>query len=165
MLPFILQGWKMEKKIKIKTNIIFGIVAIISAIILWILIPSQVLPSKVATEYINGSFMPKIMALVMFLSGFICLIKSLIFKQDSAKVIEIDIEIKNMIYLAMIVVYGIIAKYASFLIASLLFSFTSLFFMKEKEIKKYIIVTVVILAISLIFKFGLRVKFGGLLGV
>ncbi len=153
------------KKIKIKTNTIFGIAAIICAIAIYLIIPSQVRPSKVATEYINGSFMPKIMTLVMFISGLICCIKSLLFKNDAAREIELDIEIKNLTYIGMIIVYGLLAKYISFLIASILFGLASLFFMEEKGTKKYIIVTIAIIAVSLIFKYGLKVKFGGLLGV
>lgn len=153
------------KTVKIKTNLIFGIIAIICAVVLWCLIPSQVPASKVATEHINGSFMPKLMAVLMCICGVISIIKSLLFKDEDVKEITINIESKNWIYLGFIVVYGLLARYFSFLIASVMFGVGSLYFMKCKDVKKYIIVVVVIVAVCLIFKFGLKVKFGGVFGV
>lgn len=153
------------KKIKVKTNLIFGLIAVVVSVTIWLLIPSQVKPSKVATEYINGSFMPKLMAVIMFVCGLICIIKSLVFKNNDDKEIEIEIELKNLIYILMVVVYGLLAKYISFLIASVLFGLGSLFFMKERGAKKYFIVTATIISIALIFKFLLKVNFSGLLGV
>ncbi len=153
------------KTVKIKTNLIFGIIAIICAVVLWYLIPSQVPASKVATEHINGSFMPKLMAVLMCICGVIGIIKSLLLKDEDVKEITINIESKNWIYLCFIVAYGLLARYFSFLIASVMFGVGSLYFMKCKDVKKYIIVVVVIVAVCLIFKFGLKVKFGGVFGV
>lgn len=153
------------KTLKIKTNLVFGIVAIILALVLWFIIPSQVPPSKVATEYVNGSFMPKLMSGLMLICGIIGIIKSLALKDDDVKEITINIESKNWIYLGMIVAYGLLARYFSFLVASVLFGTASLWFMKCKDVKKYIIIVVVIVAVCLIFKFGLKVRFGGVFGI
>ncbi len=153
------------KTVKIKTNLLFGIVAIIVAAVLWFIIPSQITTSKVATEHINGSFMPKLMAVLMCVCGIINIIKSVALKDEDVKEIEIKTESKNWIYLGMIVAYGLLARYFSFIVASVMFGIGSLWFMKCKDAKKYIIVVAVIVAVCLIFKFGLKVKFGGILGV
>lgn len=153
------------KTIRIKTNLIFGIVAMLCAGILWFLIPSQVPASRVATEYIDGSFMPKLMSIIMGLCGLICFLRSLIFKDHDEKTIVCHIEAKNCIYLGMVLGYGLIAIYVSFLLASLVFGCASLCFMRSRNFKKYILVTVVILSVSLIFKYGLKVRFGGLWGI
>ncbi len=156
-------GTKM-KTIRIKTNLIFGIVAMLFAGVLWFLIPSQVPASKVATEYVDGSFMPKLMSIVMGLCGLVCLLRSIIFKDHDEKEITCEIEIKNCLYLGMVIAYGLLAIYASFLLASLAFGCGSLCFMKCRNFKKYILVTIVILAVTLVFKYGLKVRFGGLWG-
>lgn len=102
------------KTVRIKTNRIFGVVAILLAGILWFLIPSQVPASKVATEYIDGSFMPKLMSVVMGLCGLVCLLRSLMFKDHDEKEIVFEIEIKNCIYLGLVFAYGLLAICVSF---------------------------------------------------
>lgn len=153
------------KTIKIKTDLIFGIVAILFAVIIWIIIPAQVKPSKVATEYINGSFMPKLMCGIIFFSGAVCLVKSLFLHDYDEKEITVSIELKNAIYLLIILAYGLLARYVSFILASVIFSVVSLLYMKTKDWKKYVIVVVFTVAVCLIFKYGLRVRFGGLWGI
>ena len=147
-----------------KTNLLSGIVAIVSAVVLWLLIPSQVPPSRVATEYFDGSFMPKLMAIVMGLCGGICLLKSLVFKDYDTKSIVLEIEAKNCIYLGMVLVYGILATTVSFMLASLLFGLGSLLFLRCRNVRKYILVTIAIIGVGLIFRYGLNVRFGGIWG-
>lgn len=162
-------GWilcKMDMKtVKINTNLIFGIIAIVVSIVLWLLIPSQVPPSLVATEFINGSFMPKLMSGIMFICGLISILKGFFSKNKDKKEICLKLESKNMLYLLMIGVFVILATKVSFLMASVLFGVSSLYFMHCKNIKKYIIVALVAVAVCLIFKYGLKVKFGGLWGI
>ena len=153
------------KTVKIKTNLIFGVVAILFAVIVWVIIPQQVKPSKVATEYVNGSFMPKLMCGIIFCSGIICLIKSIFLKDNDEKEINISVELKNIFYLVIIFAYGLLARYVSFILSSVLFGIVSLVYMRTKNWKKYVIVIVFAVTVCLIFKYGLRVRFGGFWGL
>ena len=153
------------KKIKIKTNLVFGILALLLSAIVFFLIPKQIPISTLTKEHINGRFIPRLMCLIMFICGLACLIRSLVFKDDDEKEIELDIELKNVIYLGIVLVYGLLARYVSFIVASVLFGIASLFYMRQKSWKKYVIVTIVIISVALIFKYSLKVRFGGLLGI
>ena len=153
------------KSFKIRTNLAFGILAILISIVVWFLIPAQIPLSPINKEHINGRFIPKPMCLIMFICGLICIVRSLVFKDDDVKEIELDIELKNVIYLAMVLAYGLFARYVSFLLGSILFGLASLLFMRSKNWKKYLIVTAVIIVAVLIFKYSLKVRFGGLWGI
>lgn len=152
------------KTLKINTNLIFGIVAVILSILLWLIIPSQVPPSLVATEYINGSFMPKLMAGIMFVCGIIGIIRGIFFDKHE-KTLSISLESKSVCFLIIFALFVVLATKVSFLISAVLFGIISLAFMKCRNIKKYIAVVAVIVAVCLIFKFGLKVRFGGLWGI
>ncbi len=153
------------KSFKIRTNLAFGILAILVSVAVWFLIPNQIPLSPITKEHINGRFIPKLMCLIMFICGLICLVRSLVFKDDDIKEIELNIELKNVIYLGMVLAYGLFARYVSFLLGSILFGSASLLFMRSKNWKKYLIVTAVIIAAVLIFKYSLKVRFGGLWGI
>ena len=90
------------KKIKIKTNLVFGILALLLSVIVFFLIPKQIPISTLTKEHINGRFIPRLMCLIMFICGLACLIRSLVFKDDDEKEIELDIELKNVIYLGIV---------------------------------------------------------------
>ena len=153
------------KSFKIRTNLAFGILAILVSVAVWFLIPNQIPLSPITKEHINGRFISKLMCLIMFICGLICLVRSLVFKDDDIKEIELNIELKNVIYLGMVLAYGLFARYVSFLLGSILFGSASLLFMRSKNWKKYLIVTAVIIAAVLIFKYSLKVRFGGLWGI
>lgn len=153
------------KTVKLKTNLIFGIVAIIISAVIWFIIPSQIPLLSITTEHINGRFMPKAMCILMFICGVMCIIRSLVFKDDDEKVIEVNIEMKNIIYLGIVLLYALMARYVSFILASILYAGASLFYMRCRNWKKYLIVFIFVIAVSLIFKYGLRVRFGGLWGI
>lgn len=153
------------KTLRIKTNLVFGIIAVCTAVALWLIIPWQVPASLITNEKIDGRFMPRLLAVLMAICGISCIIKSLVFKNEDVKTIACPIEMKNIIYLGMILVYGILAIKFSFLLASLAFGCCSLLYMKSKGFKKYLVVSIVVIAIALAFKFGLNVRFGGIWGI
>ena len=153
------------KTLRIKTNLVFGIIAVCTAVALWLIIPWQVPASLITNEKIDGRFMPRLLAVLMAICGISCIIKSLVFKNEDVKTIACPIEMKNIIYLGMVIVYGILAIYVSFILSSIVFGCCLLLYMKTKDFRKYLVVTVVIIAVSIAFKYGLRVRFGGIWGI
>lgn len=109
--------------------------------------------------------MPKLMCAIMFICGLICIIRSLFLHDDDEKAIEITIETKNVAYLCMVIAYGIVARYVSFLLSSLVFGNISLVFMKNRNWKKNVIVSIIVIAVALVFKYLLKVRFGGFWGI
>lgn len=152
------------KTVKINTNLVFGIIALALALVLWFVIPSQIKVSTMVTEYVTGRFMPQAMAVIMGVCGLFNIIKGLTGTKDE-KEVEFDVEIKKLLFIAAVIVYGLLARYVSFLLASLLFSAGILAFLGCKSWKKYLIVLVAVTAVVLAFRYGLEVRFGGIWGI
>lgn len=152
------------KTVKINTNLVFGVLALALALVLWFVIPSQIKVSTMVTEYVTGRFMPQAMAVIMAVCGLFNILKGLTGTKDE-KEVEFDVEIKKLLFIAAVIVYGLLARYVSFLLASLLFSAGILAFLGCKSWKKYVAVLVVVIAVVLAFRYGLEVRFGGIWGI
>lgn len=150
---------------KIKTNLVFGILALLCGGALWLVIPSQIGASTMVSEYVDGWFIPRLMAVMMMACGIVGIIKGLVQKEGEEKEIEILTERKNVVFLLLVIVYGILAKNVSFLLASLLFSGTALYYVGCRDWKKYGVVFAVVAVVCVFFKFGLKVQFGGFMGM
>lgn len=152
------------KTVKINTNLVFGALALVFAIVLWLVIPSQIKVSTMVTEYVTGQFLPKAMAVIMCVCGLFNIIKGLSGQGDSREV-ELDVEIKKLVFIAAVIVYGVLARYVSFLLASLLFSAGILAFLGCRSWKKYVIALITVAAVVIAFRYGLEVRFGGIWGI
>lgn len=152
-------------KIKVKTNLVFGIFAIIVAIVLAILSFTEVKKSTVIVEYIDGRFFPLLCSAIMGLSGVFCLFQSIFRHKPDEKIFDFEVESKVIIYLLIVLCFGLIARYLSFLVASILIGAVSLAFFGCKDWKKYLIVEVAVIATCFVFRYMLNVKFGGLWGI
>lgn len=152
-------------KVKIKTNLVFGFLAIIISVVLFFLTRAQVGISDYVVEYVNGRFIPYLCSVVMALVGVMSIISSLVLHKEDDKIIDINIESKVIIFFVVVFAFAIVARYVSFLLASLLFGAFSLFYFKSRDIKKYLIVEIGILLVCLIFRYVLNVKFGGIWGI
>ncbi len=150
---------------KIKTNLIFGIISLMCGLILLFVIPAQISVSSMVQEYVNGRFIPLIMAVLMIVCGGIGIAQSLLLKKEAVKEIDFSGERKNIVFLLMVLIYGILAKNISFMLASILFSGVSLYYVGCRKPKRYAVVFLVVVTVCLLFKYGLKVQFGGWMGV
>ena len=155
----------MKQKIKIKTNLVFGVVAVIAAALLIWIIPTQIPKSELVKEHLNGRFIPYAMCGIMMICGAVDIIKSLILKQEDIREISVGAEWKNMAFIGLVIGFYLLAKYISFLLGCVLFSFISLVFFRCRNMKTYAIVILTAVGVALVFKYGLNVKFGGLWGI
>ena len=62
------------KTLRIKTNLVFGIIAVCTAVALWLIIPRQLPASLITNEKIDGRFMPRLLAVLMAICGISCVI-------------------------------------------------------------------------------------------
>lgn len=154
-----------KKVIRIHTNMLFGIFSIIIAIILWMVTLSQVKLSTVVVEYIDGRFLSQVISVMMVVCGSLSIVKSIVGKDSDLKEINLSVEARNIGFLIIVVLFGIGARNVSFLLSSLLFGGFTLAYMGSKNVKKYILVEVIIVAVTLIFKFLLKVRFRGIWGI
>lgn len=155
----------MKQKIKIKTNLVFGVAAVVMAALLVRIIPFQIQRSELVKEYLDGRFIPYAMCGIIMVCGVAEIIKSLVFKQEDISEISIEAEWKHLAFIGFIIIFYLLAKHISFLLGCILFTFTSLVFFRCRSFKTYAIVILTAVGIVLVFKYGLNVKFGGLWGI
>ena len=83
-------------KIKYRTNLVAGVIAIIAAIVLFILIPSQVGVEKRATYGVTSRTIPYAMAFLIAGCGLGLVFQSLILKKDEVKELDLAQEGKGL---------------------------------------------------------------------
>lgn len=152
-------------RIKVKVNYVFGIFAIIVAVGLAVVTMFTVKSSTFVIEYVSGRFVPMLCAVVMGVCGGVSILTSFFKKDGGEKEFDVSIEKRTVFYMLMVVFYAMLVRYVSFLVASLLIGPASLYFMKVRSWKKYLVVELIILITCLVFKYVLNVKFGGLWGI
>ena len=89
-------------KIKYRTNLVAGVIALIAAIILFVIIPSQVGVERRATYGITSRTIPYAMAFLMAGCGAGLIIQSIIFKKDEVKEIDLLQEGKGLLYMRLV---------------------------------------------------------------
>ena len=151
--------------IRIHTHRVFGVFALITACIVWVITKQQVKPSPVVFEYVNGRFIPLAIAAIMACCGMISLVKSCFCGDEDLKELVVTAELRNILFIIIVIIFGLIARKVSFLLASILFGASSLAFLRCKSIRRYLIVEITIVTITLIFRYALNVKFGGTWGI
>ncbi len=144
-------------KIKYRTNLVAGVIALIAAIILFDIIPSQVGVERRATYGITSRTIPYAMAFLMAGCGAGLIIQSIIFKKDEVKEIDLLQEGKGLLYMGVIVLYAI-GFSKSFLISTSLLGVVTLAMQKDKKALHYIVVVALVVALYFIFNELLHVR-------
>ena len=117
---------------------------------MFLLIPSQVGVERKATYGINSRTLPYALSVLMAVCGVGLMIQSLIFKKDEVKELELKKEGVGLLYMLVLLAYGIGFNY-SFLISTVLLGVITLAFLKDKKWLHYLIVVIVTAAIYFIF--------------
>ena len=139
---------------KIKINVVGGIIFLILAMILWYLIPSQI-PVTTDAVITSRSF-PKLIVVVMFFSSLFILVNDLIKIARKLPVQEVEVNLKEegraVITCVLLILYAVLLNIIGFLFASIAYCCAMLAFFKCKNWKYYLIVTVICVAVTYIFK-------------
>ena len=149
------------KKFKIKTNLVSGVIMGVAALLLIILLPSQVR----VPAYDSGAPSPRIIPGIC-LAIMLVIIQSLVLKQE--KIVEFDWEKEKpaiLLILGMCVYIGLMLC-IGYVLASLIVFPLALFYVGERKPGPYIVVLVAAFAIFLLFKnvFNISLPALGLLG-
>lgn len=137
-------------KIKYRSNLTAGCIAIVAAVVLFLIIPAQVGVERKATFGINSRTLPYALSVLMAVCGAGLIIQSLVFKKDEVKEMELKKEGIGLLYMLVLLAYGIGFNY-SFLISTVLLGVITLAFLKDKQWTHYLIVVIMTVAIYFIF--------------
>ena len=142
------------KKFKIKTNLVSGVIMGVAALLLIILLPSQVRVPAFDSGAPSPRIIPGICLAIMLVSSIALIIQSLVLKQE--KIVEFDWAKEKP---AILLILG-------YVLASLIVFPLALFYVGERKPGPYIVVLVSAFAIFLLFKnvFNISLPALGLLG-
>ena len=139
---------------KLKTNLIGGSLFLSISIIIWFLIPSQIILTQ--NTSINSQTFPRLIVGLSIISSILLILKETIkiIKKEPTEEIEIifNNEVKVIVMLILLVVYVFLFEYIGFLFSSIIYSFLTLMYYKSKNIKYYIYIALVCLIVNYIFK-------------
>lgn len=144
-------------KIRYRTNLVAGVFALIAAVVLFAIIPSQVGVERRSTYGINSATIPYGMAFLMAFCGVGLIFQSLVLKKDEVRELDLLQEAKGLVYMVVIVLYAI-GFSKSFLISTGLLGVVTLAMQKDKKPLHYVIVLAVVAALYAVFTYLLHVR-------
>ena len=141
-------------KYKIKVNIVGGAIFLILSLILWFLIPSQIPVS--GNSIITSRSFPKLIVLLMFFSSLFIFISDMMKLISKRSVAEVEVNLKEegraVAVCVLLVLYAFLLNKIGFMFASIAYCYSMLGFFKCKNWKYYVIVTIVCVVVTYIFK-------------
>lgn len=144
--------------LKLKKNLIAGLISSITGAALWFLIPIGItMKVSTATKAVGPDYMPKLIAVTLMIMGLILIAQSVVFKKD--EVIEIRFEQEKtvvqylLILIAMVAAMPVTGYLPAGLIASLLFFLV----FREKNRAHYAVVLAVCVIVYCLFRFLLGI--------
>ena len=144
-------------KLKYRSNLAAGIVAILFGAALWFLTPEFCGVERKATYGVNSQTLPYALAVLAMACGVGLIFQSLVLKKDEVKELELGKELKGLLYMLVIAVYAVGFNY-SFLISTILLGVITLAFQKDRQWLHYLIVAVMVVVIYFVFTQLLHVR-------
>ncbi|GAA0178498.1 hypothetical protein SH2C18_15460 [Clostridium sediminicola] len=140
-------------KIKVRRDLTSGIVLMILCIVLWSMIPYQIIATKGGN---NAQMFPRIILGTMFVLAFFITIKSIITKNDLVLEFDLKKEGKILLYIISLVLYVFLIDKVGYLIATFVISGITLAIYRAKRII-YVSMAVFIVVVYFLFKLALNV--------
>lgn len=144
-------------KIKYRANLMAGCLAIVAAVVLFLIIPSQVGLESSATFGITSRTLPYALSILSAACGVGLIIQSLVFKKDEVKEVDLGQEGKGILYMLVLLAYGFGFSH-SFLISTSLLGIVTLAFQKDKKPLHYVVVVAVVAVLYFTFTELLHVR-------
>lgn len=154
-------GKKLEKhEMNVPINIIGAILFIIISLICLKLVPSQIKVNTTAT--ITARTFPVLMLRIVLLFSVVLLLKdgiSLLRKKEiEMKVMNLLVEVRALIILAMLVIFLVLLHFSSFIASSIIFGILMLFYFRSRKLSSYIIICSAAIIIGVLFQYLLKVR-------
>lgn len=144
-------------KIKYRSNLMAGCLAIVAAVVLFLIIPSQVGLESSATFGITSRTLPYALSILSAACGVGLIIQSLVFKKDEVREVDLGQEGKGILYMLVLLAYGFGFSH-SFLISTSLLGIVTLAFQKDKKPLHYVVVVAVVAVLYFTFTELLHVR-------
>ena len=144
-------------KVQYRSNLSAGVFSLILAVILFVLIPSQIGVDTQAVHGISSRSLPYGLSALMGVCGIGLLFQSLVLKKDKVKELNLKNEGKGALYMICLLAYGIGFNY-SFLISTSLLGIITLAFTRCKKVAYYVIVVAVVTVLYFTFTQLLHVR-------
>lgn len=144
-------------KIKYRSNLAAGCLAIAAAVILFLLIPSQIKMEAKAVHGVTSRTLPYALSILSAGCGIGLVFQSLVLKKDEVKELDLKKEGKGLLYMLVLLAYGYGFAH-SFFIATSLLGVVTLAFYKDKKPLHYGIVVIVAAVIYFTFTQLLHVR-------
>lgn len=148
--------------IKLRTNLISGIIFLVFSIILLFIIPKEIVQTYTQNQYIDADTIPKLIGYFMMGVSIYLILKGTILKKEVIKEIELAPEIVSLGFIFILAIYVAIIPFVGFLIASLLLGGVCLAIEKVNNWKVWLLVFGVIVLIYFGFEKGLGLTFPNL---
>jgi hypothetical protein len=154
-------GNKLEKhSMSVPINIVGPIIFIIIAIICLIMVPSQIHINT--TSPINARTFPVLMLRIVLIFSAVLLLKDIISlirkKEIETKEINLLVEVRALIILAMLILFLVLLHFSSFVASSIVFGILMLFYFRCRKISSYIIICSAAIIIGFLFQYVLKVR-------
>ncbi len=144
-------------KIKYRSNLLAGCLAIVAAAVLFLIIPSQVGLESSATYGITSRTLPYALSILSAACGVGLIVQSLVLKKDEVREIELRQEAKGLLYMLILLAYGW-GFSRSFLISTSLLGAVTLALQKDKKPLHYVVVVAVVVVLYFTFTELLHVR-------
>lgn len=144
-------------KLHYRSNLSAGCIALAAAVVLFLITPLQVAQEASAVHGISSRSLPYALSVLVGGCGLGLIFKSLVWKKDEVKELDLKKEAKGFFYMLVLLSYGLGLKY-SFLISTSLLGVATLAFTKCKKPAYYVIVAGTVVIIYLIFTQLLHVR-------
>jgi len=142
---------------RLKSNLISGLLFIAIAVIIWLLIPHQIAIPINGTVITDPSFFPRVFTVALFILGIVIVFVSIIFQREVVVQVDTAKQLHMLIYLGMLIVFGIMMNTVGFLIAAMFFGTGSLLFFRCKKKSYYIITLLATIVVFIGFKYLLNI--------
>lgn len=144
-------------KIKYRSNLAAGCLAIVAAVVLFLIIPSQVGLESSATYGITSRTLPYALSILSGACGVGLIFQSLVLKKDEVREIDLLQEGKGLLYMLVLLAYGW-GFSRSFLISTSLLGAATLAFQKDKKPLHYVVVIALVVVLYFTFTELLHVR-------
>jgi len=151
---------------KVKTNLVGGIVFIIISTIIWLIIPSQIPMPLIKSAGVNPQLMPKLVVAIIFICGVLLILQSLVLKKENVIEVHFKKEETTAVLVALIMVlYTVLIIKAGFLIGSFVMIIAMLLLFGVKKIMPYVICFALAIGIYYMFVGVFHIGLPGLGGI
>ena len=141
---------------RLKSNLVSGLLFMAVAAVVWFLIPRQIAIPANGTVITDPSFFPKVFTVALFIVGTVIVV-SVLFHKEVLIQVDTTKQLHMLIYLGMLIVFGILMNIVGFLIASIIFGAGSLIFFRCRKKSYYVITTLAAIIVFIGFKYLLNI--------